>query len=461
MAAKQPYLIGLDLGTSSVKGVLLNAGGDIVSVQTRENIYDRSGGDGFVEFSAEEFFSRVCETIRLLSRDLPGGHSVQALSVASASGNTLLLDSTMQPMRPVISWLDERTRKSGEDILPGLDKQGIHPVVGWPWVNAFPPAHLGWLKKNESHVYKNTAYITMSTAYLYWKFCERFCMDHSIATTFYLQDQVRRCWHPPFLNELEIRPDQLPELLPTGTTIGCLSQAAARKTRLSQTTRVVLGAFDHPCAARGTGTLEPGRFMLSCGTSWVGFFPVTDRYEAVRRALLVDPFLSPNGHWGALFSIPRIGIIIDGLIDRIATAHNSTDDKYSTFNTLAAEAEPGSGGLEIALPNSSDGIDGYFSEVIKSHTLPNIARAIMECIARMLKEKLAEAGAPSSDIIMVGGPSNSRLWVDIISETLNATISVSSGRHAGAVGAGLLAGIGTGIYRNESDAFRHFTRREK
>ncbi len=456
MTADQSCLIGLDLGTSSIKGVLLNGGGEIVSVQTRENAYDRSGGDGFVEFDAAEHHTRVCDVLRSLSQKLPDGHSVKAVSFASASGNTLLLDSERNPIRPVISWLDERTRKSSQEILPELDKNKVHSVVGWPWVNSFPLAHLGWLKTHSPDIYRSAAFITTSTSYLYWKLCKRLCMDHSTATTFYLQDQVQRCWHAPFLEALEIKPEQLPELLPTGMDIGPLTQSAAEDTGLSSNTHVVLGSFDHPCASRGSGILTPGSLMLSCGTSWVGFFPVTDREDAIRRKLLVNPFLSPQGPWGALFSIPRIGLVIDEIIDQIADAHGSEENKYDTFNSLAAESKPGACNLE--LPNSPESIDHWFDDVRNSHSLPTLARGIMERIARMLKEHLSEACLSPSEITMVGGPSNSHLWVDILSETLNARITVSSGQHAGAVGAALLAGIGTDIYRNEQEAFHHFNR---
>ena len=137
-----------------------------------------------------------------------------------------------------------------------------------------------------------------------------------------------------------------PRSAPSGTALGALTARAAADTGLPPDTLVVLGAFDHPCAARGTGTLEPGDLLLSCGTSWVGFYPLRDRALAVAQKLLVDPFLQPAGPWGAMFALTAIGATIDEYLDRLVLAPGEpAARRVEIFNAAAAAAPPGAGGL--------------------------------------------------------------------------------------------------------------------
>lgn len=447
---EQIGLIGLDIGTSAVKGVLMSAAGTILSRETREVAYLPSESDR-VQFDADRLYRSAADVIRRLTLALPPGGNVAGLSIASASGNTVLVNDRGEPMLPAISWRDARVHDEIETVFGRMDTGEVHERVGWPLLKAFPLAHLAWLRCHTPDLLDEAAVICMSTDYILHKLTGIWAVDPSTATTMYLQDQQTGQWHLPTLHALGIPERKLPPIRPTGTVIGSIGVEAARDTGLARGTPVVLGAFDHPCAARGSGVVDEGQLLLSCGTSWVGFCPVNERWRSVELGLLTDPYLhSANsaGAWGGMFSLSAIAATIDCYIRRYLSGG---PDRYYEFNRLAASAQHGAGGLVLD-PSRQDGFDNR-----EGYGKADIARALMEGTAYLLKrelERLEAAGLRFTSAALVGGPSETHPWPQIVADVLGMEIRTVNGSCAGAVGAAIVAGIGTGQYSDERDALR-------
>jgi xylulokinase len=446
------YLIGLDMGTSAIKGVLMSAEGIVISRENAKTVYQKEP-DGVVQFDAREFYDLVTCVIRNLTKALPKNAAVVGISMASASGNTVLLDPDGEPVFPVFSWTDTRVTDEVEQVFGVQNAVEVHARVGWPLIlQAFPLAHLAWLKCHKPEILQSAGHVCMSTDYVNYRLTGCFGIDPSTATTFYLQDQVKGAWYPPYLKLLGIPEEKLPTILPSGTVLGGVTKEAAEQTGLAPGTPVVLGSFDHPCAARGSGVLEEGKLLLSCGTSWVGFYTVKNRELALSQGLLVDPFLNPREElWGTMFAFSSIAVLVDEYIGKYIAEGS---DRYRLFDSLAASAKPGSNGLfiNIRLPQQADQTDRY--------SKADIARAIMEGTGYLLKSKidqLAEAGLKTTSVVMVGGPSETFPWPQIVCDILGVELSIINGSCAGAAGSAILAGIGAGLYSNERDAFHKAT----
>ncbi len=282
-------------------------------------------------------------------------------------------------------------------------------------------------------------------------------MDHSTAITLYLQDQVNRKWHKPFLDYLGIPEEAVSELMPSGAALGPLTTQGAQDTGLSKDTLVVLGAFDHPSAARGTGFLDSGDLLLSCGTSWVGFYPIENRDLALSQRLLVDPFLVPEGPWAAMFSLPEIGNLIDWYIDNLIVRQDEDQaGKYTICSERSAATTAGARGHYFNPFLDSKNIPRSEIDLHSGRSREEIARAVMEGLALRMRrkiERLAEAGIEAERIAMVGGPSESPVWPQIVAEIIGLELKLINGQTAGAVGAAILAAIGAGLFRNEREAF--------
>jgi xylulokinase len=434
-------LIGLDLGTSAIKGVLTDCRGAVLAEAGADTQFIHPC-DGWVEVDPEQHYRHVCRVIRELASAAPG--EVAALAMAAASGNTLLTDADGTPLTNIINWMDGRAEKMPPAALAGLTAAEVRQVAGWPCVQSFPLAHLAWLRENRPAIFSRAGHCGMDTDWLLHRLTGQWRMDHSTATTFHLQEQTAGAFYTPFLRRLGIAPAQLSPLVRSGVAVGPLTAPALRDTGLSARTTVVTGCFDHPAAARAVGVLAPGQLMLSCGTSWVGFAPHPDRQGILAAGLLCDPFLSASqGPWAGMFSVPYIGRTIDWYVDHVIAP--GARDRLRVFDEAAGQAAPGAGGLSIDLREPPRAL---------AADRGNVSRAVMEGAARLIHEKIQDLrtrGFRYDGAVMVGGPARSPVWPGIVADITGLAVTIG-GRSAGAQGAAILAGIGQGAYRDEYDA---------
>ena len=451
-------LLGVDLGTSVYKAVAITADGQTLASGKVRAHYQRPA-PGRVQFSAPGQFERLCRLIRTVAAELPRGASPVALCLSGASGNTLLLDSRHRPLAPAISWLDIRPGEGFQSLLPEIRPEEVLEVVGWPWTERFPLSQLAWLRRHQSRLYRKARYFTLDTAYYYHELTGRMAIDHSSATTLYLQDQKNRRWHDPFLRSLDIEPSSLPELVFSGAPIGGLTAKAARAAGLPIGLPVIAGCFDQASAAFGSGVLRPGDLLLSCGTSWVGFFPTADRASALAAGLIVVPFQQSAAPWGAMFSLTAIGTTIDRYLSEVFPFPKSLclAERYRRFAAAAATIRCGQEGPPIDPLAGLPAGRAAAARVRANTSLAQLSRRLMCGTALAMRRRLAAAtadGFKSRRVIMVGGPSTSAVWTRIVADTLGRELSIADGPTAGAMGAALLAGIGVGVFRDASEAVR-------
>jgi sugar (pentulose or hexulose) kinase len=449
-------LIGLDVGTSAVKGVLVSSEGARLAAARRTTRLERRS-PGRVELEAKEHYRCLCDLLRELGSRAPPGARVRALAMAAASGNVLLSDGRGRPLTRILSWLDNRSVGRTAELLPGFDPAGFQEVAGWPYSELFPLAQLGWLRRHEPEAWRRAEHVGMNTDWLLYRLCGRWGMDPSTATTFYLYNQKTGVWHRPYLELLGLRERQLSALGSSGQALGRLTAQAARETGLPRGTLVVLGCFDHPGAARGTGVLEPGDLLLSCGTSWVGLYPLAERQAGVRLKLLVDPFLSPRGPWAGMMALTAIGVTIEKYLDRfLLQPAEDPAEKYELFNAAAARSPAGAGGLRLDLYRDPSDFMKEVRDPLGDHPREHLARALMEgaaLVTRRKLEELAAAGIKARRMVMVGGPAESPVWPRIVAEVCGLELSLLAGQAAGAAGAAMLAAIGAGLYAGAREAF--------
>ncbi|MBE7024574.1 MAG: hypothetical protein E7408_00765 [Ruminococcaceae bacterium] len=439
------YLIGLDIGTSSVKGVLLSETGKIKKTAHEAFVYTKTK-DGGVEISAKDYLAACLAAIRSLANGADG--EIRGVCASAATGNTLLLDENGEPLTPILNWQDTRVTTEADAVFGEMDKDAFYRQIGWPFNGkTFPLAHLSFWKTHMPQIYKKAKYVCMSTEYLYKYLTGNFGISRSAGTPFFLMDQKSGKYIPSLLDKLEITEGMLPEIGKCGQIVGTVRKECAAECGLFAGTPLMLGSFDHPSAARGVGVLKEGQLLLSCGTSWVGFFPVSDREKAEKAGMLLDPFLSETGGpWGAMTSVASVSANIKQYIDRYI---DKADKAFATLSELAAKAAPGAGGLRLCPLDKPD------DKKVQGFEKTDIARAIMEGTVALLKARLdflKEKGISASEAIMVGGPSEDPMWRKIIEEMCGFPVRTVHGAHAGAVGAALMAGIGAGIFKDEEAA---------
>ena len=426
------YTIGLDLGTSSVKGVLVDNANNIVREDGVKMNYRRDAG--YIGFDAASFADDVIGLIARLASACPADGRVTGIAAVCASGNTLLCDEKGAPMLDCVSWTnDEMTAEVAAVLYPKLSPDYLSPAVtrartGWPFHGAFPLGHLCYLKAHHPEVFSRAAYVTMSGEYLLWRLCGKWGIDRSSATPFFLLEQETGRWHKPYLDALGIREEQLPTVGQSGDLLGYLTPEAAAATGLDATCEVRLGSFDHPGGARAGNVTEEGDLLVSCGTSWVCLFPVRDRSLVLRQQLLCDPYRSPEGCWAGMFSIAKVGEVLDRAVMQYA---GSDDGRFDRFYAMAETAD--ASGITIDLTAPLPAADGNEAA---------LARAVIEAIAGTLRDsmrRIEAEGITFRRAVMAGGPSRNPICRKLVERVLGIPVEYRYGASSGAVGAAMLA----------------------
>lgn len=441
------YIIGLDIGTSSVKGVLVSEDGTEKTTGKAEFVYI-CREDGGIEIEAETYIGACFSLLRRLAAALPANGILRGISAASASGNLLLLDEDGRPSTPIFNWQDSRVGEEARHLLGQVDIEALYDKTGWPFdYKTFPLAMLCWIKCHRPELLIHASKVCMSTEYLVYRLTGRWGLSTSAGSPFYLLDQRTGGYNRELLDIIGIGEGQLPPVGKAGEAVGAVTKEGAAESGLPEGTPVLLGTFDHPSAARGAGVLREGQMLLSCGTSWVGFFPLKDRQKGIGNHMIVDPFLSPEGCWAGMVSIPSVSPRIERYIRRYI---DDSGDRFRVFAAEAARSEPGAGGLRLDPMTDPD------DRTVRGFAKPDIARAIMEGTVGLLRDKFRELeanGISADSAVMVGGPSENPLWVQVIGEMTGLKVQVMHGSYAGAVGAAMVAGIAAGLYRDETAAF--------
>ncbi len=432
--------IGLDIGTSAVKGALMSHDGVVLTTYSAPFTYRFEDG---AKLLAPDHFLSVCFfVIQALSSYVSA--EITAVCSCCASGNPLFLGGDGVPLTDIIGWQTVIPWDDINAVYTKAEQDGFYRTVGWGFFNGMVAADLAYIKIHKPEILKKTKMLCMNAEYLNYKLTGKWGISHSMGTPSYLMDQEKGVYNTAVLDKFGLGTDMLPPIYDKGTVLGSVLPDMAKKLGLKPDTKIVLGSFDHPSGALGAGVLEPGQLLLSCGTSWVELFPVESREHALSTGGLADRFTLHGAPYCVMSSLESISDKID---KRREHFFGVVPHKY--FDGLAGEAAPGCDGLEF------DFTEADF-ERAKGYSERNIARAIIEGAAKLLKKNLKELegyGLYANSITAIGGITNSKIATNIISNVLEREIKVVNGQSAGAVGSCLLAGMGTGLYKDEFEAF--------
>ena len=440
------YLLGLDIGTTAIKGVLTSAEGRIIKTVSGGYAYYCKENKKLL--NPRDFILVCFSVIKSLADSV--GKDGKVLSVCSccASGNLILLDKNDDPVTPIIGWQTTVSEEDKKAFFTAAEQEVFYKTVGWPLGTRFPALYLAAINLHEPELIERTKTVAMSAEYLNFMLTGRWGISVSMGTPSFLMDQEEGRYNYPLLNKLGIAEKNFPPIMEKGTVLGAVLPQIAGKLGLSTDTKVVLGSFDHPSGATGAGVFNEGEMLLSCGTSWVEFFPVKSRDFAVSTGGLVDRFMLFDTPYCVMKSITSVSEKIDALRE-----HYLGKISHKEFDDLLTGASLGCGGLRFTFTEDDYRVAGSYSK-------SDIARAIIESAAIMLGDNLKsleKSGLKAEKITMIGGISNSPVCVKIVSEVLGKPVNVVNGQCAGAVGACMLAGIGIGVYKDEREAFNRFS----
>ena len=470
-------ILGLDIGTTSTKAVLFDLSG--VELASAECGYRLSTPQpGWAEQNPEELWRAVLHVLRTVMNATaveasPRGRPL-ALSLAAQSGSLLPARQDGTPLSPAITWLDGRTEALVRLWRAGGLEDKVRAVSGWHLYPGLCLPTIAWLRENQPDLFAAARRYLSVNDFLVHRLTGRFCTNPSNAAGMQLLDVTTAGWSPDLCALAGIRPDQLSPVLPSGTVVGPITPKVARLTGLPAGTIVVNGGHDQSCTALALGITSPGQVLLGCGTAWV-VTGVADSPDLAALPLSLDLGFHPAdqpGHrrWTVSQSLGGLGASLEWLLRQCWLPSGSEvparQAAFAALDSELARTAPGSSGLfflPIAGGHSAPDGDqrGALWGLRLDHARADMARAVMEGAAYELRwalEPVRQAGLPVDRLWMVGGATHSSIWPAIVAEVLAVPLSVPQGQHWPAVGAALLAAIGSGAFESIEAGLVRFQR---
>ncbi|WP_338764655.1 FGGY-family carbohydrate kinase [Massilia sp. METH4] len=472
-----PLILAIDNGTQSVRALLFDPAGELVAkaqVPLQPYYADRPG---WAEHRAEGYWEAVCAACRRLWLMEPGARGrVAGVAVTTQRGTVVNVDGDGRPLRPAITWLDQRSTE--------LERV---PRVGPLWRAAFRlarvdgtlryfqrEAEINWIAANEPAIWARTHKFLLLSGYLNHQLCGRFIDSTGSQVGYVPFDYRRQRWAGDGdwkWQALAIERRMLPDLAPPGTVIGAITPAAAAATGIPSGLPLVAAAADKACEVIGTGALAPHLACLSYGTT-ATINTTSSKYVEVTRFIPPYPAARPGayslevqifrGYWMVNWFKEQFG-------DRelaAATEHGLAPE--ALFDRLVHAVPPGSMGLMLQ-PYWSPGIrvpgpeaKGAMIGFGDVHTRAHMYRAILEGLAYALregKERIERrSGVGITELRVAGGGSQSDAAMQLTADIFGLPAVRAHVHEASGLGAAMAVAVGLGLHRDVETAVGAMTR---
>lgn len=459
------YLIGVDIGTYSSKGVLVKTDGAVVASHTVPHGMDMPR-PGFFEHDADRvWWHDFVEIVKALFQK-SGVDPKQVLAVgASAIGSCVLpIDENGRPLRPGILYgIDTRAMKEIEYLEEALGKDAIFKTSGAHLSSQASGPKILWIRNNEPEVYEKARWFLTSEAYLVYKLTGKASIDIYTAGGYApLHDVYTHQWVPEAA--AHITPlERLPQTYWSYEVVGGVTAEAARQCGLAEGTPVVAGTTDAAAEAISAGVADFGDMMLMFGSS---VFFIMKTAELVKTQYFWSSNFLEAGAFAFLGGMSTTGSLTTWFRDQFAQ-HELEKEKaggenaYAVLAEAAAQSPIGARGL-VALPYfegertplHDPKAKGVWFGLSLKHTKGDIYRAILEGVAFGIRhnfEMMSAEGIYPGRILAVGGGSKNPLWMQIVADVCNIELVIPEQQIGASYGDAFLAATGIGLYKNLSE----------
>ena len=441
------YYIGVDLGTSSVKLLLMDETGSIEKIVSRDYpLYFPK--NGWSEQSPEDWYQKTCEGLKELTEGIDK-EAVAGISFGGQMHGLVILDEEDQVIRPAILWNDGRTQAETDWLNQDIGTEKLAKETANIAFAGFTAPKILWIEKNEPENFKRIAKIMLPKDYLAYCLSGVHCTDYSDASGMLLMDVAGKCWSKEMTEICHIREEMLPKLFESYDVVGTLTEKAAKDTGLPLKVKVIAGAGDNAAAAVGTGTVGEGACNISLGTSGTMFISSESFKLPENHAL--HSFCHADGKWHLM----------------ACTLSAASSNKWWNEDILHTE-DYGKEQEEIRVlgennvfylphlmgerfPHNDTKIRAMFYGMSMDTTRADMTQAVLEGVAFSMRDALEVAKSLGITITrskVCGGGAKSDLWKQILANVLNIEIDVPETEQGPGLGAAMLAAVGCGAFEN-------------
>ncbi|WP_138750838.1 gluconokinase [Paenibacillus sinopodophylli] len=431
------YVMGLDIGTTSVKACLFDRIGNLVT-EAELLIVTEYPEQGWAQQDASEIERLAVQAVReAVNKAKIDREQIIAVGFSAAMHSLLPVSEQGEPLSAAFIWADGRGTEQAEQMT-AEKRNRLYAKTGTPIHPMTPFLKLLWMKEVQDEAYHQAAYFMSIKEYITYCWFGRRLIDYSMASATGLFNPITLEWDTELLELAGIHTHQLSEIVPPTTVLGQLNEELAERMGLASSVSFVIGAADGQLSNLGTGALLAGEVAVSVGTS-----------GAIRQ-FTREAKVSPGGETFC-YSFMSDSYIIGGPTNNGGIALQwlkqllNDSGSYESFLEVADQSSPGAEGLLFLpyingerAPLWNQRARGNFYGMTMTHTKAHYVRAVLEGITFNLYQiyrALENLAGPSKQIYVSGGLARSPIWLQMMADVFNTAICVSENHHSAAWGA--------------------------
>ena len=450
------YLIGIDSGTTATKVILFNTKGEIIGSSYFSYPLNIRNAD-IIEQNPEDWWNALVKGVKYVSRKVKNKERIKAISISTQGATLIPLDRNKKLLSPAITWLDKRAKKESDELATRFGQEYFFKRTGHKMQDYYPLAKIIKWKK-EPNFYRRIFKIAQVNDYLIYRLTGKLIADPSNAAMSLMFNLKKNDWDSELLDAVGINKDVLAPIKPSGISLGNLSASTQKELGLSKNTLVINGGHDQYSAALGAGVISEGDCLLSCGTAWAVVCPTNKQIFDPLMRISAGVSVTDN-KYGLMGVISNGNIVFDRMRSIIGIKDGMLQDNRTEKEIDKRIKKNNLIFLPHFLKNS-----GAFIGLNLSTDKYDLLLAMMEGLTfetRIIMERLKSFSINPQRIMMVGGAVKSNIWPKIVANVLRKDIVTLKFPEAACRGAAMLAGLGSGIFKNSQEACKNMVKKEK
>jgi xylulokinase len=449
------HFLGLDIGTSGVKAVLVNRKGDVTATATVSHPL-ATPEPGWAEQRPEDWWKATMGAIKqVLKLGRVTGKQVASIGLSGQMHSSVFLDGKNEVIRPALLWCDGRTTAECREITETVGEKLLRRSACNPALEGFTLPKVLWLRKHEPRAWKRLAKIVLPKDYIRLRLTGALVTEPSDASATLMFDTAKLTWSDGILKALSLDPSLLPEVGGSSEILSWVSDDAAKATGLLPGTPVAGGGADNACGAVGVGVVSPGEAVASWGTSGTVLAPTAEAK--------VDPGLRAHTFCHV---VPKTWYVMGVMLTAggafawhrgVAAADLAkAKDANLRLNDEAAEIPIGAQGLTFLpylqgerTPHRDASARGAFVGLSLAHTRAHLTRAVLEGIAFGMRDSveiLRGLGMPLRQVLLTGGGAQAPFLRQLQADVYGVPVVTVNREEGPGYGAALLGAVGVGAF---------------
>ena len=443
--------VGIDLGTSAVKLLLMNEKGEIQKIVSKEYpLYFPH--PGWSEQNPEDWYEQSLAGLKELLADCDKSQ-VAGISFGGQMHGLVILDDKDQVIRPAILWNDGRTTEETDYLNQVIGKEKLSAYTANIAFAGFTAPKILWVKNKEPENFAKIKKIMLPKDYLAYRLTGAFCTDVSDASGMLLFDVKNRCWSKEMMEICSVKEEQLAKIYESYEAVGCVKPEIAKELGISDHVKVAAGAGDNAAAAVGTGTVGDGMCNLSLGTSGTLFIS-SDKFGVDKNNAL-HSFAHADGHYHLMGCMLSAASCNKWWMDEII----GTGDYSGEQAKIQKLGENHVFFLPYLMgersPINDTNARGTFVGMTMDTSRADLTQAVLEGVAFAIRDSLEVARSLGIQIhrsMICGGGAKSPLWRTIMANVLNLELDLPASEQGPGMGGAMLAMVACGAYPSVQDA---------